>query len=228
MDILTHDELKAAIAEINPADYFGGLVKQEDRDAAVGRVVEAKLLTKIRSAGPVVHEISGRTADELWAETGRLRAQLADILTKLRSVEPVAELVADMKGGGSVKWLSEEVFEPGTLLYTHPYVQSELDEAAARGREIAAGLKLYTHPAPSEGDRRDAEAIRALREIVGGIRLYGAPDKDLLADRIDRRLDEVSALLIGCVEHMEHSTPQGKKAHDDVRAAMSKGQGNGG
>ncbi len=33
------------------------------------------------------------------------------------AAEPVAELVADMRGGASVKWLSDEYFDPGTKLY---------------------------------------------------------------------------------------------------------------
>lgn len=36
------------------------------------------------------------------------------------------------------------------------------------------------------------EALAALREIAGGIRLYGAPDQNLLAGRIEKRLDELA------------------------------------
>jgi len=35
--------------------------------------------------------------------------------------EPVAEVAEDMKGGGYVKWLSEDFFVPGTKLYTTPF-----------------------------------------------------------------------------------------------------------
>jgi hypothetical protein len=34
--------------------------------------------------------------------------------------EPVAEIQEDMKGGGYVKWLSEDFFVAGTKLYTTP------------------------------------------------------------------------------------------------------------
>jgi len=37
--------------------------------------------------------------------------------------EPVAEIQEDMKGGGYVKWLSEDFFVAGTKLYTTPPAQ---------------------------------------------------------------------------------------------------------
>jgi len=53
--------------------------------------------------------------------------------------QPVAILEADMKGGGSVKWLSEEYFDPGTLLYAHPPTPSALLAAAERAvKELRA------------------------------------------------------------------------------------------
>jgi hypothetical protein len=45
--------------------------------------------------------------------------------------EPVAEIQEDMKGGGYVKWLSEDFFVAGTKLYTTPPAQSPQQEPVA-------------------------------------------------------------------------------------------------
>jgi hypothetical protein len=42
--------------------------------------------------------------------------------------EPVAEVGEDMKGGGYVKWLSEDFFVPGTKLYTTPPAAAPVED----------------------------------------------------------------------------------------------------
>ena len=68
----------------------------------IGRIPGDKAITAIREAlaeqpaqqqEPSVHAISGRTADELWLETGRLRSELADL--KAQQQEPVAWIEGD-------------------------------------------------------------------------------------------------------------------------------------
>lgn len=46
---------------------------------------------------PYVHAISGRTADELWLETGRLRSELADLKTQQQ--EPVGRFTGSFRAG---------------------------------------------------------------------------------------------------------------------------------
>ena len=64
-------------------------------------------------------------ACEQWAK------MLNETITALKQAlaepeqEPVAELREDMKGGGYVHWLSDQVFAAGTMLYTAPTPQPE-------------------------------------------------------------------------------------------------------
>ena len=55
----------------------------------------------------------------------------------------------------------------------------------------AAVAKQQAHEATEQ-----RQALAALREIAGGIRLYGAPDQNLLADRIEKRVEELATLTI--------------------------------
>jgi len=59
--------------------------------------------------------------------------------------EPVAEVLEDMKGGGYVKWLSQDFFVPGTKLYTAAQRQwVEVEQIKWEGDKLIAKLKENT------------------------------------------------------------------------------------
>jgi hypothetical protein len=65
--------------------------------------------------------------------------------------EPVAEIQEDMKGGGYVKWLSEDFFVAGTKLYTTPPAQPEERNFCPRcGKRTRDLTTIHTCTPPQE------------------------------------------------------------------------------
>jgi hypothetical protein len=99
--------------------------------------------------------------------------------------EPVAEIQEDMKGGGYVKWLSEDFFVAGTKLYTTPPAQPAVQEPVAwanphdlknfdmkvrtnGGPLHTVALCLCTPPAPAVPDALTSADIQEHIEYVAG------------------------------------------------------------
>jgi len=99
-----------------------------------------------------------------------------------------------------------------------PFRVSSYPPTKTRGMDILHNAKVvasipltveYKYNGNKDGVEADAAFIASAHDACDLIR-------DLLAERA--RLRDA---LHGCVEHMEHSTPQGRAAFDNARAALA-------
>lgn len=84
------------------------------RNAIYGFRTRAKRAMDPREAqSALIHKLSGRTADELWMQTGALRAQIADLKVKLKDQALPDEPFAWWLTGGTDVYLASE-FTPSS------------------------------------------------------------------------------------------------------------------